>query len=98
MALQPEQIIEKIAPIFTQGIIVIIGIAFVMIVFKLILKSIFKPKEKSYVSEPRYREEESSYQPSGKCEEMGAIKVLLLIILVQTSYITYSLFQLGVGD
>jgi len=97
MALQPEQIIEKIAPIFTQGIIIIIGIAFVMIVFKLILKSIFKPKEKSYVSEPRYREE-SSYQPSGKCEEMGAIKVLLLIILLQTSYITYSLFQLGVGD
>ena len=97
MALQPEQIIEKIAPIFTQGIIVIIGIAFVMIVFKLILKSIFKPKEKSYESEPRYREE-SSDQLSGKCEEMGAIKVLLLIILVQTSYITYSLFQLGIGD
>ena len=80
MALQPEQIIEKIAPIFTQGIIIIIGIAFVMIVFKLILKSIFKPKEKRYME---YAEDKP--KNNGNC--VGIIIVLILIIVGQTNYI-----------
>lgn len=96
MAIQPEQILEGIVPIFTKGIIVIIGIAFFMIVVKLLLKSISKPKER-YEAEPRYKEE-PIYESSGNCQEMGAIKILLIIIVAQTSYITYSLFRLGIGE
>jgi NADH:ubiquinone oxidoreductase subunit 3 (subunit A) len=90
MAIQPEQILEGIVPIFTKGIIVIIGIAFFMVVIKLSLKSISKSKER-YEVEPRY-------ESNANCQEMGAVKILLIIIVVQTTYIIYSLFKLGIGE
>ena len=84
MAIQPEQILEGIVPIFTKGIMVIMGIAIFMIVVKLILKLILRPKEN------RYQEyEENTKQNNGKsC--IGIIIVLILIILAQTKYIVSS--------